>query len=42
MLVAGGLGVGLGATLLVDTVEVALVDLCAGEPEARSSWRSHG
>jgi MFS family permease len=28
MLVVGGVGVGLGATLLVDTVEVALADLC--------------
>ena len=28
MLLAGGAGVGLGATLLVDTVEVALADLC--------------
>jgi MFS family permease len=28
MLLVGGAGVGLGATLLVDTVEVALTDLC--------------
>ena len=43
MLLAGGAGVGLGATLLVDTVEVALADLCpdTGALErslARETW----
>jgi predicted MFS family arabinose efflux permease len=32
--VAGGFAVGLGATLLVDTIEVALVDVCAADPSA--------